>query len=94
MQRTMDKEMIRKIDSLLDRVKEPESNLSVGQLGLVKKFRYNESKRALYVYTESFSTHKACCFVITKLIETKVLSQMEKELKKEFPDLVIRFIST
>ena len=92
MQRSMDKEMIRKIDSVLDRVKEPESNLSVGQLGLVKKFRYNGKKRALYVYTEGYSAHKACCFLITKLIETKVMEELERELKKEFPDLVIRFV--
>lgn len=90
----MNKEMIRKIDSVLDRVKEPESNLSVAQLGIVEKFRYNESKRTLYVYTKTYSTHKACCFLITKLLETKVLSQMEEELKKEFPNLAIRFINT
>ncbi len=92
MQRSMDKEMIKKIDSVLDRVKEPESNLSVGQLGLVKKFRYNETKRTLYVYADTYATHKPCCFLITKLIEIKLMSELENELKKEFPNLAIRFV--
>ena len=44
MEKSMDPEMIRKIDSVLDRVKEPESNLSVAELGIIQKLRYNESK--------------------------------------------------
>ncbi|RLB40151.1 MAG: hypothetical protein DRH12_10485 [Deltaproteobacteria bacterium] len=92
MEKVMEKWMIRKLDSVLDRVKEPESNLTVGQLGLVKKFRYNETKRALYVYIDTYATHKACCLVITKLIETRVMEDLRKELEKEFPDLAIRFV--
>ena len=38
-------EMARKIDVVLERVKEPESNLSIAQLGLVKRVRYNEEHK-------------------------------------------------
>ncbi len=41
--------MKEKIDSVLDRVKDPESDLSVAQLGLVKKVRYSEDNKLLYI---------------------------------------------
>ena len=90
--KTMDPDMIRKIDGVLDRVKEPESNLSVAELGIVKKFRYNESRRSLYIFADTYGSHKACCYLITKLLESETLSRLKKELQSEFPDLAIRFV--
>ncbi len=90
--KTMDPDMIRKIDNVLDRVKEPESNLSVAELGIVRKFRYNESRRSLYIFTENYGSPKACCYLITKLLESETLSRLKKELKTEFPDLAVRFV--
>ncbi len=92
MEKTMDPEMIRKIDTVLNKVKEPESNLSVGEMGIIQKFRYNENKRALYIFANTYSSRKACCYLITKLIESEVMNRVKKELKKEFPDLAIRFV--
>jgi metal-sulfur cluster biosynthetic enzyme len=92
MEKSMDSEMIRKIDSVLDRVKEPESNLSVGELGIIQKFRYNESKRALYIFANTYSSRKACCYLITKLIESDVMNRVKNELKREFPELAIKFV--
>jgi metal-sulfur cluster biosynthetic enzyme len=92
MEKTMDPEMIRKIDTVLNRVKEPESNLSVGELGIIQKFRYNENKRALYIFANTYGNRKACCYLITKLIESEVMNRVKNELKKEFPNLAIRFV--
>ncbi len=92
MERTLDQEMIKKIDSVLERVKEPESNCSVGDMGMIKKFRYNKNKRALYIYANTYSSKKACCYLITKLIESDVMTRVQKELKKEFPDLSVTFV--
>jgi metal-sulfur cluster biosynthetic enzyme len=92
MEKSMDPEMIRKIDSVLDRVKEPESNLSVAELGIIQKLRYNESKRALYIFANTYGSRKACCYLITKLIESDVMNRVKNELKKEFPELAIRFV--
>jgi hypothetical protein len=36
-----------KFDKVLDSVKEPQSELSIGELGLVKKFSYHAAKRRL-----------------------------------------------
>lgn len=92
MEKTMDPEMIRKIDRVLERVREPESNLPVAELGIIQKFRYNERKRALYIYANTYSSKKACCFLITKLIESDVMNRVRNELKKEFPELTVRFV--
>ena len=92
MEKTMDSEMIRKIDSVLERVKEPESNLAVGELGIIQKFRYNQHKRALYIFANTYGSRKACCYLITKLIESDVMNRVKNELKKEFPELTIRFV--
>jgi metal-sulfur cluster biosynthetic enzyme len=88
----MDPEMIRKIDSVLERVKEPESNVSVGELGIIQKFRYNESKRALYIFVNTYGRPKACCFVFSKLIEAEVMNRIKDELRKEFPELAVSFV--
>lgn len=88
----MDPEMIRKIDNVLGSVKEPESNLSVAELGIIQKFRYNEARRALYIFANTYSSRKACCYLITKLIESDVMNRVKNELKKEFPELTIRFV--
>jgi len=92
MEKTLEKEMILKIDSVLDRVKEPESNCSVGELGVIKKFRYNKAKRALYIYANTYNSRKGCCYLITKLIETDLMDKIKNELEKEFPDLAISFV--
>jgi hypothetical protein len=92
MEKTMDTEMIRKIDSVLDRVKELTSNLSVGELGIVRKFRYNESKRCLYIYANTYHSRRACCFVMTKLLESEIFSRLKSALQEEFPELAISFV--
>lgn len=43
----MDAIMKQKIEAALDRVKEPESGLSIAQLGLVEKLRYSMGKTLL-----------------------------------------------
>jgi len=89
--KTMDPEMIRKIDGVLDRVKEPESNLSIAELGIVQKFRYNESKRSLYIFANTYGSRKACCYIITKLLESETMARLKSALQEEFPELAIRF---
>jgi hypothetical protein len=64
----------------------------VGELGIIQKFRYNENKRALYIFANTYGNRKACCYLITKLIESEVMNRVKNELKKEFTNLAIRFV--
>ena len=88
----MDSAMIKKIDAVLDRVMEPESNLSIAQLGLVKKLRYVENKKTLYIFTGAPTAPKACCTIIAKLLQTALSEKLVQEFQTEFPDLTIEFV--
>ena len=56
--------MIQKIDNVLDRVIEKESNLSLAQLGLVERVRYSEKRNKLYVFTEAIHSTHGCCTLL------------------------------
>jgi metal-sulfur cluster biosynthetic enzyme len=90
----MTPEMTKKIDAALDRVKDPESNLSIAQLGVVKRLRYNEEKKALYVFTDFYSHLPRCvtCAAIARAIASTIVRDLRIELEKEFPDLSIEFV--
>ncbi len=90
----MDERMKKKIDLVLERVKDPESNLSVADLGLVKRLRYSEEKKHLYVFTDFFSRHPGCltCAAVASLVVSDIQKNLDKEFKKEFPELTIEFI--
>jgi metal-sulfur cluster biosynthetic enzyme len=86
-------EMAEKIDAVLERVKEPESNLSIAQLGLVKRVRYNTERNTLYVFTNTIkSNHHYCCTIIQGLLVSSTIERLTEEFHKEFPDLSIEFV--
>ena len=90
----MNPEMIQKIDAVLDRVKDPESNLPVAQLGVVERIRYNEKLKALYVFTDIRTHLPRChtCAAIASAIASTIIRDLRKELQAEFPDLSIEFV--
>ena len=85
--------MAKKIDAILERVKEPESNLSIAQLGLVERVRYIEESKKFYVFTNTIkSNHHYCCTIIQGLLVSSTLDRLTEEFQKEFPDLSIEFV--
>lgn len=91
--RDMDTKMTRKIDDVLERVKEPESGLSIAQLGLVERLRYSEKEKKLSVFTCFIKpNHLYCCTVLQGLLISSVISALTAEFQKEFPDLSIEFV--
>ena len=84
--------MTRKIDGILERVKEPESGLSIAQLGLVERLRYSERYKKLYIVTNPIGSPPGCCVIIAKLLQSTTGERLEKEFRKEFPDLSIEFV--
>jgi metal-sulfur cluster biosynthetic enzyme len=89
----MNSEMTRKIDAVLDRVKEPESGLSMSQLGLVERLRYSEKKEKLFVFTCFMKpNHHYCCTVLQGLLISGVKDALTAEFQKEFPDLSVEFV--
>lgn len=88
----MDEEMKRKIDGVLERVKEPESGLSIAGLGLVERLRYSEKHRKLVVFTNPIKSPPGCCVIMAKLLQDATGKRLTEEFKKEFPDLSIEFV--
>ena len=86
----MTPEMKQKIDAVLDRVKEPVTGLSIAQLGLVKRLRYSESKKKLFVFFSAVNRRvPKCCKIIQGLLLSDILNALTEEFTKEFPELTI-----
>ena len=86
-------DMAKKIDAVLENVKEPESNLSIAQLGLVERVRYNEEHKKFYVFTNPLkSNHHYCCTIIQGILVSGTLERLSEEFQKEFPDVSIEFV--
>jgi len=86
--------MIKKIDAVLDRVKDPESGLSVSRLGVVERVRYNESSKKLYIFGD-FERHMprcSACSAIAGLIVDRIARDLAVEFHAEFPDLDVEFV--
>ena len=85
--------MAKKIDAVLERVKEPESNLSIAQLGLVDRVRYNQEHHKLYIVTTPLKSNRHyCCTIIQGLLISSTLESLTEEFQKEFPDLSIELV--
>jgi len=89
----MDSNMKAKIDRILDTVKEPETGLSMAQLGLVERVRYIEDKKKLLVFFCNLKpNHKFCCTVMQGLLISGVMNALTDSFQKEFPDFAIEIV--
>jgi len=86
--------MVRKIDSILDRVKDPESDLPISRLGLVRKVRYSAEHNKMYLFVESHSHLPKCpaCSAIGMAVVAHILKNLTVEFQAEFPDLSIEIV--
>jgi len=91
---SMDAGMIARIEAILEKVKDPESGLSVAQLGIVKKVRYSADPGILYLFTDFGSHRPGCvtCAGIAMALSATILKNLEKEFREEFPGLEIAFV--
>lgn len=85
--------MIQKIDTVLDRVIEKESNLSLAQLGLVERVRYSEKQNKLYVFTKAIHSTHGCCTLLALVQQSDTLQDLEEQFKKEFPEHWVQIVN-
>lgn len=90
----MTEEMKRKVDSVLERVKEPETFRSVAELGLVGKVSFSESEKKLLVVLDIEEPRRPCfvCGVVTATIRRSLMRDLKTEFEKEFPTLSIEVV--
>ncbi|MEE9309193.1 MAG: hypothetical protein V3V57_16865 [Spirochaetia bacterium] len=89
----MTQTMIQKIDNVLDRVIEKESNLSLAQLGLVERVRYSEKQNKLYVFTKAIHSTHGCCTLLALVQQSDTLQDLEEQFKKEFPEHWVQIVN-
>lgn len=90
----MDEEMKRRIDAVLDRVKDPESDLPISRLGVIERLRYNEAKRELYIFADFMSHQSRCpaCIGVAATVIDGIKRRLLAEFQQEFPELHIMFV--
>ena len=71
---------------MLERVKDPETNVAISDLGLVERFRYHPEQKKLSVFLNPLRPGKVCCSIISSLLLSSTLKDLMNELQKEFPD--------
>ena len=89
----MTQTMIQKIDNILDRVIEKESNLSVAQLGLVERVRYSEKQNKLYVFAKAIHSTHGCCTLLSLVQQSDTLQDLEGHFRKEFPEHWVQIVN-
>ncbi len=85
--------MVRRIDSVLDRVREKESDLTVAQLGLVERVRYSPERNKLYVFTRALHSTHGCCTLLALVQQSDTLHDLEQEFKSEFPEHWVELVN-
>ncbi|HKK65684.1 MAG TPA: hypothetical protein VJ967_07505 [Clostridia bacterium] len=90
----MDQKVKNKLDAVLENVKDPESNLPIGDLGVIEKFRYSEEGSTIYVFTKFNSHRPACmtCVGISMAIENTLYRLIKEELNRQFSDFKVEFV--
>jgi len=85
----MDAIMKKKLQSVIERVKDPETNVAISELGLVERFRYYPEQKKLSVFLNPVRPGKVCCSIISSLLLSSTLKDLMNELQKEFPDFYL-----
>ena len=76
-----------KFDRVLSGVIEPQSELSIGELGLVKKFSYHENEKTVVVHLDVKKQDYQCpaCFAVDQFVIERLERDIRAALEKEFP---------
>ena len=86
-----------KLDDVLQRVKEPQSELSLAELGLVSKFTFSAESKTIQVHFDLGNPGMNCrvCTDVNTVVNGIVRDGLERsiadELAKEFPGFAVEF---
>ncbi len=83
-----------KFDAILARVKEPQSELSLAELGLVKKMTYYKADKTIVVYMNfAAQSPVSCpaCFITTDMMKDSVERDLKEAILEDFPGWTVSF---
>ncbi len=87
----MDPEMKKNIDAVLARVKEPQSDIPIADLGLVEKVTYSKNEKTLLVQLVSGLLPYQCpaCSAINGVVLEGIRRRLQESFEMQFPELRI-----
>lgn len=84
----------KKFDAILDRVKEPQSELSLADLGLVKKLTYYKADQTIVAvmnYAPPDPVACPACFITTDMMKDSIERDLRAAILDEFPGWTVTF---
>jgi len=87
----MDLEMQKKIDNVLARIKEPQSELPIVDLGLVEKVTYSAQQQTLLLRLAIGTPRWQCpaCSAINGVVKAGIVRRAQEAFEAAFPELKI-----
>ena len=84
-----------KFDAVLASVKEPQSELSLAELGIVKKFSYHAPEETIVAHLNFKTPSYECpaCFAANEFVINGIERNLRTALEMQFPGWKIRFAS-
>lgn len=81
-----------KFDKVLSSVRDRQSELTLAELGFVKKISYFEKDRTIVVYLATSKTGPGCpaCAAIDGFVQNSVERDLTEALQKEFPGFAVQ----
>ena len=87
----MDKIIQEKIDRVLGSILDPQTGMTIAQLGLVGKIRHVEKEQKLIVFFNRLGYTKACCAALNMAMLSDFETAIKQGLMAEFPGLSVEF---
>ncbi|NPU86486.1 MAG: DUF59 domain-containing protein [Syntrophaceae bacterium] len=90
----MNAEWTKKVDAVLDRVRDPESGLPVSDLGIVKRVRLSEQEKTLYVFLDTYGHLPRCvtCAAIAQTVLAGIARDLQAAFGEAFPGMEITIL--
>ncbi len=90
----LDLSVSKKFDAILDRVKETQSELSLAELGLVKKLSYFEKDKTIIAYMNFAAPNPStcpACFIATDMMKDSIERDLRAAITSDFPGWTVSF---
>lgn len=90
----MDKEMIEMLDAVLAEVRDPDSQLPIGQLNLIQRFRYNQDKNELYIFSDFLKNEPNCmtCVALASAVIGIIKRMVVDAIHQRRPDITVLWV--
>jgi len=87
----LDRSVTEKFDQVLDEVVDPQSELTLSQLGLVKKFSYHEPEKTIVVHLNLKDATYECmaCAAVDGFVIEKLSREIRTAMEAKFPGWTI-----